>query len=121
MAQLLYPVSRPYSVRLSSLILRIYSLFSLAFCLLFISMIPKSEHAAHVNMCAFMPVIAVALVCELVLWVKRNHRECGVWKLIGAVALILFLFAFALLWLLLIFLEIKSGCVYAGYDGYAGV
>jgi hypothetical protein len=109
MAQLLYPVSRPYSVRLSSLILRIYSLFSLAFCLLFISTIPKSEYAANVSKFVLMLVMTIALVCELVLWAKRNHRECGVCKLIGAVVLILFLFAFALLWLLLMFVEIKSG------------
>lgn len=75
---LLYPMVRPLTVRLGSLLLRIYSAFS--FVLFSALYFLKTANIQELNVLLFAEYLLLCGIAELSLWGVRGVREKRIWR-----------------------------------------
>ena len=96
---LLYPMVRPLTVRLGSLLLRIYSAFS--FVLFSALYFLKTANIQELNVLLFAEYLLLCGIAELSLWGVRGVREKRIWRvwivtiLASVIALGMFLVLYA--------------------------
>jgi hypothetical protein len=96
---LLYPMVRPLTVRLGSLLLRIYSAFS--FVLFSALYFLKTANIQELNVLLFAEYLLLCGIAELSLWGVRGVQEKRIWRvwivtiLASVIALGMFLVLYA--------------------------
>ena len=96
----LFPLSKKDYARVSSVLLRFYAILSAVICAISI-LLPPEKLFYVPSLATFIAVLSISLSIEMFLWTKSNWSATSVWKLMGALILIMFMVCFAILVILL--------------------